>query len=37
MSRVVDVTLLSASELINLPELCCNYLKMHHPEFLLIS
>lgn len=36
-SRVVDVTLPSASELTNPLELCCNYLKMHHLEFLLIT
>lgn len=36
-SQVVDVIPPSASELINLPELCCNYLKVHHLEFLLVS
>lgn len=37
MSQVVDVTALSASDLINPPEPCCNYLKIHQLEFVLIS
>lgn len=35
-SWVVDFTLLSASELINPPELLNNYQKMHHADFLLV-